>query len=213
MAFELDHFFILTDPGASQADRLLDLGLTEGTSNDHPGQGTANRRFFFSNSMLEFLYIQDLDEANDGPASGLNLAERLADPGASPFGLIVRGGSASSDVPFPGWSYFPDYLQSGEYIHVGKNSDVLNEPLCFFLPVSATAALTQTVSVEPFSTVTSVKISLPPDEISSTLNTLNKMDQISIRSDSQHLMEVYFGHGINGRKNDFRPELPLIFHW
>ncbi len=47
MTIELDHFFILTDPGAPQAELLTEIGLVEGTPNDHPGQGTANRRFFF----------------------------------------------------------------------------------------------------------------------------------------------------------------------
>ena len=213
MAFELDHVFILTDPGASQADRLLDLGLPEGSPNHHPGQGTANRRFFFSNAMLEFLYIRDLDEAKDGPASGLNLAQRLAEPGASPFGLVVRDNSASSTIPFPGWPYFPGYLQSGVYIHVGENSEALDEPLCCFLPEYAKSTLTQPVALEPFSIVTSVRIGIPAAELSSTLNALNEMEQISIRSDSQHSMEIIFGHGVNERKTDFRPELPLIIYW
>jgi hypothetical protein len=33
--------------------------LTEGTPNIHPGQGTANRRFFFRNAMLELLWVND----------------------------------------------------------------------------------------------------------------------------------------------------------
>ncbi len=50
--FELDHILIFTDIGAPAADRLIELGLTEGAPNMHPGQGTANRRFFFHNAML-----------------------------------------------------------------------------------------------------------------------------------------------------------------
>jgi len=42
------------------------MGLTEGTRNDHPGQGTANRRFFFSNTALELLYVSDANEAEEG---------------------------------------------------------------------------------------------------------------------------------------------------
>ena len=63
MSIELDHFFILTDPGAPQADLLSGIGLTEGTRNDHPGQGTANRRFFFSITALELVYVSDENEA------------------------------------------------------------------------------------------------------------------------------------------------------
>jgi hypothetical protein len=42
---DLDHVFILVEPKAEVADRLLASGFQEGPSNTHPGQGTANRRF------------------------------------------------------------------------------------------------------------------------------------------------------------------------
>ena len=90
MALQLDHFFILTEAGAPQADFLVDIGMVEGTTNDHPGQGTANRRFFFENTALELLYIRDAEEAMNGPASRLRCVERGAASGASPFGIVVR---------------------------------------------------------------------------------------------------------------------------
>ncbi len=54
MAFEFDNLFIYTDVGASEAKRLTSFGLIEGSPNIHPGQGTANRRFFFGNMVLTF---------------------------------------------------------------------------------------------------------------------------------------------------------------
>ena len=45
---EVDHVFVSASVGAPEGDRLLDLGLLEGSPNRHPGQGTANRRFFWS---------------------------------------------------------------------------------------------------------------------------------------------------------------------
>lgn len=48
----LDHIFICVQPGASEAEALIDFGLTEGSPNRHQGQGTANRRFFFRNAFL-----------------------------------------------------------------------------------------------------------------------------------------------------------------
>lgn len=44
---------------------LKNFGLTEGTSNRHPGQGTANRRFFFKNFFIELLWLENLEEAID----------------------------------------------------------------------------------------------------------------------------------------------------
>ena len=55
MEIELDHIFVWTTCGAPEADCLRDFGLVEGSANRHPGQGTACRRFFFHNAMIELL--------------------------------------------------------------------------------------------------------------------------------------------------------------
>jgi hypothetical protein len=54
-----DHLFICTAIGAPEAEYLISLGLKEGRSNIHPGQGTANRCFFFRNFMLELLWVDN----------------------------------------------------------------------------------------------------------------------------------------------------------
>ena len=48
----LDHAFIWVSRGGKEADALVEAGFTEGPANTHPGQGTANRRFFFNTFML-----------------------------------------------------------------------------------------------------------------------------------------------------------------
>ncbi|NET40360.1 MAG: hypothetical protein F6K19_51925 [Cyanothece sp. SIO1E1] len=112
MAIALHHFFILTEPGAPQADLLASTGLIEGSCNDHPGQGTANRRFFFSNTALEFLYIRDVNEAKHGHAKRLRFSERVDNAKASPFGLIVaHDDTEPKNIPFPGWQYCPEYFR------------------------------------------------------------------------------------------------------
>jgi len=55
MQIELDHLFVCTAPGAPEAERLVQFGLREGPPNQHPGQGTANRRFTFANAMIELV--------------------------------------------------------------------------------------------------------------------------------------------------------------
>ncbi|MEL6821211.1 MAG: hypothetical protein AAFP70_05595, partial [Calditrichota bacterium] len=88
----MDHIFILSSPGASEADELIKFGWTEGSRNTHPGQGSANRRFYSRNIMLEFLWISDKNEATTGEAGKLGLYERSLwqQNGASPFGFCLR---------------------------------------------------------------------------------------------------------------------------
>ena len=59
LRIELDHLFVCTAPGAPEAEELVRFGLREGPPNRHPGQGTANRRFAFANTMIELLWVSD----------------------------------------------------------------------------------------------------------------------------------------------------------
>ena len=54
VVYEVDHVFVWVDVGAPAADQLVSFGLTEGDPNVHPGQGTANRRFFFPGDGRSF---------------------------------------------------------------------------------------------------------------------------------------------------------------
>src|SRR6266705_2850427 len=63
MTSEFDHVFICVSVGGEEAGALAAFGLTEGTPNVHPGQGTACRRFFFANNYLELLWVSNAGEA------------------------------------------------------------------------------------------------------------------------------------------------------
>jgi len=63
LQIELDHLFVCTAPGAPEAEKLVQLGLHEGPPNQHPGQGTACRRFSFVNAMIELFWVNDAREA------------------------------------------------------------------------------------------------------------------------------------------------------
>jgi hypothetical protein len=213
MTIELDHFFILTGPGAPQAELLSEIGLIEGTPNDHPGQGTANRRFFFADSMLELAYVQDINEAVNGPGSRLRIAERAANAGTSPFGIVVRASQELVLEPFPGWCYRPDYLENGEYFHIGENSGLLEEPLCIYVPFKFPAATAQPLPADPFTSVTEIGISVPVSQPSVVLETLAQCERISLRLNEPHRLEIVFNQGKQGNSRDLRPDLPLIIRW
>ncbi len=213
MTIELHHFFILTDPGAPQADLLSDIGLIEGSRNDHPGQGTANRRFFFPNSTLELLYVRDPNEAANGRGSRLRFPERSVEASASPFGLIVRATAGTTGTPFPGWRYCPEYFRPDQCFHVGENSDLLEEPLCICMPLNPPLFKSQSQPESPLQTVTEVRISVPVVRPSVALEAIAECEDISLRLNEPHLMEVVFNEEKDGQSKDMTPELPLVVRW
>src|SRR5215472_16149438 len=113
MQIELDHLFVCTAKGAPEAERLVQVGLHEGPPNDHPGQGTACRRFAFANAMIELLWVKDETEAQSQTTKRTLLWERWSgrQGKASPFGICVRPVSLQDrGSPFPTWEYRPLYL-------------------------------------------------------------------------------------------------------
>ena len=213
MGIALDHVLIIVEPGAPEADLLSDVGLVEGTRNDHPGQGTANRRFFFSNWALELIYIRDAEEALNSKASGICVVERAANPEASPFGLIVHRTTDDTDDPFPGWRYYPEYFSADKYFLVGDNSDIIEEPSCICMPIMAPARPVQPRQAESFMHVTEVIVSVPVEQPSTVLQMFGECDGVSLRIGEPHCMEIVFKDGEQGRSKNLGPDLPLIIRW
>jgi hypothetical protein len=108
----------------------VQFGLHEGPPNQHPGQGTANRRFGFANAMIELLWVNHAREAQSQPAEPTLLWERWSkrDRQASPFGICLRPVEASeTEGPFPGWDYRPVYLPDSLFLLMGEGR--LEEPM------------------------------------------------------------------------------------
>src|SRR5215475_787134 len=106
MRFEVDHLFVFTDVGAPEAEGLVAFGLTEGEPNVHPGQGTANRRFFFRNVFLELLWVSDPAEVQSELVQPMQFWQRWSQrrSGASPFGVLLRPKRPDVEgLPFPCW--------------------------------------------------------------------------------------------------------------
>ncbi len=126
---EVDHIFICTQAGAPEAEALLEFGLIEGEPNKHLGQGTANRRFFFHNAMLELLWVEDIDEVQSELTKPMKLYERCfpTDDTVSPFGIAFRPSDIKEEVSFEAWDYHPMYLPDSLKIQVATNAPI---PLC-----------------------------------------------------------------------------------
>lgn len=205
MPVELDHVFVLTAPKAAVADRLIEFGLIEGSPNTHPGQGTANRRFFFQNFMLEFLFVIDVDEATNGPGAGMRLAERIAQTSASPFGFVLRGRSSE----FPGWTYCPKYFPRGTGFHVGSNSADLTEPLCILLPDRMLGKGSYSRGEVQANRLTALQLCVPGDEPSQPLSALAACPEVELRTSAPHHLHLVLDEGATGRRLELSPEAPL----
>jgi len=214
--FDLHHVFILVGNKALIADRLQEIGLEEGVNRVHKGQGTANRKFNFSNGTLEFLYIHDEKEATTGAGKNLLLAERLKEPSASPFGVIVSPVTAKEthnhDNPFDGWTYQPDYFSPPWAFHVGENSSNIREPICFYMPQFATDQQPNQTSDQKFSLISHIRI-VTPSPLSNVLQRLNAIKRLTFESGDSHHMEIIFDNGKENGSKDFRPGIPLTFIW
>ncbi len=217
MNLELDHVFILVEPEARVADLLIGQGFREGTRNQHPGQGTSNRRFYFANGMLEFIWVRDAKEAVNGSGRDLCFPDRATDPTASTFGVILlrkdSSGLEPSEMPFKGWTYQPSYFAPPKAFHVGANSQNISEPLCIYVPFSVPQSLTNRGEINSSFAITNVCIHTPSADKNEVLNAVNKADRLSIQHGKEHLMEIVLNDRSLGKVTDFRPEIPLIMYW
>lgn len=215
---ELDHIFIATARGASEADKLVERGFSEGSPNRHAGQGTANRRFFFRNAMLEFLWIDNEEEIQSEITRPTLLHERLhrSDPMVSPFGVCFRPANReAASAPFPAWSYKPAYLPDHLRIEIGRDTP-LAEPMWFFLSFSARPDQAPPGSRQPlqhangFREITSARIAVPSRHDLSPAAQVAQVHGVALVQESAHGLEIEFDHGGRGVRYDFRPGIPLV---
>ena len=226
MTFELDHMFISTQLSAPEADRLVAFGLTEGTPNSHPGQGTACRRFFFRNAMLELFWVRDEGEARSPLVAPTRLWERWCyrSTGYSPFGVCLRPctqhAAPQPALPFATWAYRPPYVPPGQHIDVASETSD-GEPWLFATPFGGrpeakvpTEHRQLLVHRRGFGEVTRLHITLPPGRpMSRALRAVQQIGAVSFEVGGEHLAEVEFDHGSRHQSADFRPVLPLRFNW
>lgn len=135
MTLCVDHIFVCTSVGAPEAQALQDAGFVEGSRNIHPGQGTANRRFFFKHGFLELLWVHDEAEATSSLTGPTRLWERWSQRAgrANPFGICFSPQSEGDHrLPFSSWAYEPVYLPKGKRIYFAQGT-ALSEPELFAL--------------------------------------------------------------------------------
>jgi len=212
--------FVCCSPGAPEAASLARLGLTEGSPNTHPGQGTACRRFFFGNAYLELFWVADPEEAQNERTRPTRLWERWSrrQAGACPFGVILRPSANAPEraPPFGTWSYHPRYMPEHLAIEIATGTP-LGEPGLFYIPF---ARRPDALGREPIThasglrEISALKVGLPaPGALSRAARQAEAAGVLSFVTEAEHLMTLGFdGEGV-GKARDLRPELPLVLRW
>lgn len=212
----MDHAFIGCTSGAPEGDALLELGFVEGSANTHPGQGTANRRFFFENFMLELVWVSDPTEAQNERTRPTRLWERCQgrDSQVSPYGIIFRStGTPPAPAPFVTWCYRPLYLTPDLAIQIADGT-TLNEPDLFYLPFLKSRvgrSNEPTAHALPIRRIRAVAVGLRRrNALSAASRCAQELGLVSYFEAPQPLLEILF-EGPAGLRIDLRPTLPLLF--
>jgi hypothetical protein len=217
---ELDHVFVMCDVGAPEAAALQAFGLREGSPNTHPGQGTACRRFFFGNAYLELVWVANADEAKAPEVAPTRLWDRWSQRrrGASPFGIVLRGGlAASSAVPtWPTWAYRPSWLGEGQSIEFAQDTP-LREPEIIAMPFireRARAGLEPLDHEFPLTHITSTTCGLDAaSQLSPASRALHASGIVSFQPAREPMLRLVFDEAAEGKTMDLWPTLPLVLEW
>jgi Glyoxalase-like domain len=212
----LDHAFIACAAGAPEADALLRLGFVEGSSNSHPGQGTANRCFFFENFMLELLWVADAAEAQSERTRRTRLWERCErrEVGVCPFGIVfVAAVEPTAPAPFPVWSYAPIYLPAGMAMQIAEGT-TLGEPELLYLPFLRRGARRPdepVIHALPIRQISGLAVGVPRlAELSAASRIAEGRALFRYFESPQPMLEILF-EGPSDMRIDLRPDLPLLF--
>ncbi len=216
MRIELDHVFIWAARGAPEAEKLIEFGLREGSPNQHLGQGTANRRFNFANSMLELLWVSNEGDAQSNRTRPTLLWERWCgrEGGASPFGICLRpADSHNTQPPFAAWKYRPEYLPDPLCLHIGGAG--IEEPMWVFLSFMRRIHREQGFLEHPIGIreITGLTLTSPAPLRSDPSKIILETGILATRVGAFSLLEIEFDHNRRKTRADFRPHLPLVFRF
>src|SRR5215469_13456371 len=214
MQIELDHVFVCTAPGAPEAEKLVEFGLHEGPPNQHPGQGTACRRFPFANAMIELLWVNDPSAAQSERTKRTLLWERWSSrqADASPFGICVRPvNPQDTGSPFLAWEYRPAYLPDPLSLQIGEAG--IEEPMWVHLSFMRRAQRERWFTEHPIGVreITRLILTTPMPLRSDVSRRIIESGVLETRMGAASLLEIEFDGQQRKKHVDFRPHLPVIF--
>ncbi len=235
---QVDHFNIWVKNPKTAKKKLTDIGFTsvpDSLSTVHKGQGTTGRYFHFLNNYLELIFVYDQTEfeENNKVNKDLDFAERanFDKNGASPFSLALKVKDYDIEkIPFKKVKYHQEWMNDSESIYSAFNSKInLKEPSVFVVYPELESDVFETLAdlkniPEEYAfarmfykhpngakKVTHITIiSSDLDMETETIEAVNKIENVSIKNGTEHVMELTFDNNVQGKIFDLRPELPLV---
>ena len=213
MNFELDHLFICTSLGAPEGDRLIEFGFSEGTPNQHPGQGTANRRFSFMNAMIELLWVSNPAEAQSQNTQRTLLWKRWSgrNAGASPFGICLRPTHPQTpQPPFPGWKYKPEYLPPTLALHIAEAG--IQEPMWIYMDFTQRSHREHHFAEQANGAreITALTLTTPTPLHSLAAQKDQEEGILQVKPGSHSLLEIELDKNRQKKRIDLTPALPIV---
>lgn len=237
---QVEHLSVWVDKPEVAKQKLQDIGFTivpDSFSDVHHGQGTSGRYMDFLNMYLELIFVYDQDELerNNKKNTDLDFVKRanFDANGASPFSIALKIRDYDMDkIPFETVRYHQDWMEGQSSIYSAKNSNlIINEPSIFVVYPEMEHKQFERLSdldtiPEEYAFVgefykhkngaqklTKISITAPGVDLSTeTMKAIESIENITITSGSEHLMELFFDDGVQGESIDLRPELPIIVH-
>ena len=238
--FHLDHFNIWVNDPIKSKKRLEDIGFTivpDSLSEIHHGQGTSGRYINFLNGYLEliFVYNQDELEENNKINSNLDFIERanFEKNNASPFSISLKMEEYKIEkIPFEKVKYHQTWMEKQSSIYCAKSSKKdIKEPSIFVVyPELESAMFESTAALDSFPSedeqwkkffkhpngaekLTNIIVTSTSSDLNSeTMKTVNGVKNLTVKSGTEHLMELFFDNNVQGKSFDLRPQLPLIVY-
>ena len=222
---ELDHVFIVVEPGAPGADTALrSAGLTlQSAPRTHPGQGTASIAVMFENAYLELIWVDStvpVDSRNAAAFEWFRKAEAWRWNGTSPFGLGLRrmpGDTAALPVPVR--------LEFAEWLPPGSAYELLHQPsdtlAAEFFVVPAPNAVPRWIERARARfpqwfrhsggdrVMALVRVHGAHEHEPAALRVL-RPGRIDMVRAAAPLLELHLDGGTAGTRTDLRPVLPLV---
>lgn len=218
---EPDHAYMWVSHGGPEAAVLRELGITQWPDTVRHGEGVEWTGFQFENFYLELLWVVDEELFQEKWVSWHGPHRERANwrtTGASPFGLAFhRTDTETRELPgsfrVEGWwdeqgGYVSDASAQVPFLMVMGPRYSMPDP--YWMTPEVRALAKHPLGIRR---LTSWTLSTPQPQDHEVLQLLAEQGALEIHSSSEHLLELTFDGGRQGKSYDARPDLPLVVRY